>query len=936
VCSDVSSVSLQSTAASTPASPISSEKSHSLDTAMVQVSQYESSTSAHRGQTSAPVSPLNINHPSQHITVDTNCNSLSSLLRHQLHLSTTPIVYIPVVEQPAVQEDRDRSLQMILLQHQCYEDEPGMNLRKRIVHELDMLVKQWVRSEGLRQSMNWNQVEQVGGKVVCYGSFKLLVVDKESDLDLLCVVPKHVTREAFFKSLYELLMKKDEVAELRQLPWAYVPVIKMKYRGIEVDLTMSRLMGSQKIPEDEEIFRIPLTMKDMEQKCLRSFNGYRATCEILQLVPSVEKFRLTLRVIKLWARRNGLYGNMLGFLGGASWAILVAKVCQMAGMEGNLGSCVNLVHRFFYTFANWNWPEPVYIKRVDAQPYPAWNPAMNHLDREHAMPIITSSVPQMNSAVNVTRTNCQLIVAKCAEAFAVCQSVLEGVGVWSDLFQAKNFFEEFESYILISGTCRGDGGLWFGSIESKLRQLNNHVANCTKVSAVRVWPQPFVKREGLGYEQMWYFGLKMMVGQSAETIQEPLHVFTDLCMETAIKLDSPFATTFSVRWQHVPRSQLSRFLTRQQLGMEPPEKLSYAAITQGTTMTSPVVVTSMQSMSSYSNTVPLASPTPLVDPRHIPSPYARVFPTHHLAGLGVTWPTNYIVYSMGGAPQTSIMPSHHGGVADQHVYQHPSLQQLEVPRPSNQLFAPFQPPNRSHPSPQPGGYPIGQAQVLNNRGHPGYKSPQTPAHQMSSKPRPSPQYPPPHPIAAHLPAPPLTSYPPPPFSPISQFRSPPPPVQKQLKAPPVLSKPSCSCSSQGEVQTATTVTRNEKRPKESLSEVNDRLRSVSYSSDKFPPASLNLARVSHQDQLPLSPSYTMSGVVPLPANVDTSVPPPSLPTPPPSLSPPAISFNQAKKRAWRTQRSPRVSVSEISDMSTPQPVRASKATNGNIKYVRAD
>jgi len=117
-----------------------------------------------------------------------------------------------------------------------------------------------------------------------------------------------------------------------------------------------------------------------------------------------------------------------------------------------------------------------------------------------------------------------------------------------------------------------------------------------------------------------------------------------------------------------------------------------------------------------------------------------------------------------------------------------------------------------------------------------------------------------------------------------------------------------------------------------VDEANDRLRSVSNSSDKFPPASLNLARVSHQDQLPLSPSYSMSGVVPLPANVDTSVPPPSLPTPPPTLSPPPISFQQAKKGAWRISRSPRISISEISDMSSPLPVRTNKATSGNIKF----
>eukprot|EP00092_Neocalanus_flemingeri_P027552 GFUD01029892.1.p1 GENE.GFUD01029892.1~~GFUD01029892.1.p1 ORF type:complete len:278 (-),score=57.42 GFUD01029892.1:161-994(-) len=213
-----------------------------------------------------------------------------------------------------------------------------------------------------------------------------------------------------------------------------------------------------------------------------------------------------------------------------------------------------------------------------------------------------------------------------------------------------------------------------------------------------------------------------------------------------------------------------------------------------------------------------------------------------------------------------------------------------------------------------------------------HKSPQTPAHLLASKPRASPQYPLPKLGAVHLSVPPVTSYPPPPFSPISQFSSPPPTVLKQLQIPP---RPDCSCSSKGDVQPAAPAGRMDNRRKESLSEaINDRLRSVSYSSDKFPPASLNLARVSHQDQLPLSPTYSMSGVVPLPANVDTSVPPPSLPTPPPSVSPP-LSFNSAKKRGWRT-RSPRVSVSEIHDVSTPQPVRASHASNGHIKYVRAD
>ena len=110
------------------------------------------------------------------------------------------------------------------------------------------------------------------------------------------------------------------MTELRQLPDAYVPVIKMKYRGLEVDLTMARVVSTNTIPEDEAFLMKEEVTREMDPKCVRSLNGYRATCEILQLVPDVEKFRLVLRVVKLWAKKQGLYGNMLGFLGGASWA----------------------------------------------------------------------------------------------------------------------------------------------------------------------------------------------------------------------------------------------------------------------------------------------------------------------------------------------------------------------------------------------------------------------------------------------------------------------------------------------------------------------------------------------------------------------------------------------------------------------------------------
>ena len=92
----------------------------------------------------------------------------------------------------------------------------------------------------------------------------------------------------------------------------------MNYRGVEVDLTMARVVSAITIPRDDTFLMSELASRDLEPQCLRSLNGYRATRELLTLVPRPDLFKKVLRVVKVWAKKHGLYSQILGFLGGAS------------------------------------------------------------------------------------------------------------------------------------------------------------------------------------------------------------------------------------------------------------------------------------------------------------------------------------------------------------------------------------------------------------------------------------------------------------------------------------------------------------------------------------------------------------------------------------------------------------------------------------------
>ncbi|CAH0697738.1 unnamed protein product [Spodoptera exigua] len=125
--------------------------------------------------------------------------------------------------------------------------------------------EQWIKEQSLKKGLPAYVAHSAGGHICPFGSYRL------------------------------------RVAELRALENGYVPIIKMTFSQIRINL----LFASLDLPK----IAVSLNLRDdtllnnMDyNKCVRSVNSYRVTEEILRLVPNVNYFRGTLCAVKLWAK----------------------------------------------------------------------------------------------------------------------------------------------------------------------------------------------------------------------------------------------------------------------------------------------------------------------------------------------------------------------------------------------------------------------------------------------------------------------------------------------------------------------------------------------------------------------------------------------------------------------------------------------------------
>lgn len=384
--------------------------------------------------------------------------------------------------------------------------------REATVKRLQALVSSFCRSVCVSKGL----AEGAGGALVPYGSFRLGVHGPASDIDALVLAPVHVTRSDFFATMPRLLKALPDVSQLHAIPDAFVPVISFvigdgdgggdddaSTTRVPIDLVFAQL----RLP------RVPSSLEELDvcadaviaaavddPKCVLALNGARVTERILQLVPDVDTFRVTLRAVKAWAKRRCIYSNVMGFLGGVNWAVLTARVCQCFPRAAPS----KLLARLFIFCSSWKWPAPILlcpIQRVSplssGREFKVWDPRHDPRDRAHRMPILTPCYPAMNSAYNVSDSSLRVMTAEFKRAAALCLEIEKDQRPWSDLFAAAPFLRDFRRYLVVElvAASAEQHHEWCGYFESRLRHLVNRVEESGAARA-RACPTAFAAPAG--------------------------------------------------------------------------------------------------------------------------------------------------------------------------------------------------------------------------------------------------------------------------------------------------------------------------------------------------------------------------------------------------------------------------------------------------------
>jgi poly(A) polymerase Pap1 len=367
--------------------------------------------------------------------------------------------------------------------------------RTLLLQTLSGMLNEWVEDVAAAKGMpHFKEEGMNSGKLFVSGSYRLAVNSRGADIDTICCVPRHVSREDFFdeeKGLVARLRAHPDVSHVLPIAGAKVPIIEVIWNDIELDVLYSQVQQNR-VPQKPDELLDDSVLQGMDEASVMSLNGPRVTEMLVKMVEhNLETFRIVLRAVRVWAKKRGIYSNKMGFLGGVNWGILVVFLCQLYPEA----TASKLLFHFFSVFKGWNWPDPIELCHKYEVPLlgrAQWDPRVDHRARLDVMPIITPAYPCLNSSYNVSTPTLDIMKAEFARGLRVVKNVLTKKASWDELFEPVDFFVRFNDYLVVTAGAKTKRDLdkWTGYMESQLRIFTGKLTY-QPLSAIYLFPRKF-------------------------------------------------------------------------------------------------------------------------------------------------------------------------------------------------------------------------------------------------------------------------------------------------------------------------------------------------------------------------------------------------------------------------------------------------------------
>ena len=306
---------------------------------------------------------------------------------------------------------------------------------------------------------------------------------------------------------------------------------------------------------------------------------------ILNFIPNTPNFELTLRVIKLWAKHRGVYSNLLGYLGGVNWAIMVARIC----MDNPEAAPNQLIQKFFTFYKDYDWTnEPLTLCEIQNNPsivqFVLTEKTLEHLWRpkgNEQMMIITPAFPSMNSTNRVSAQTKHTLLTEFEKASMITRELNENREhcqiTWQRLFKKFPFFKAYEHFLEYQILSRDEEShkMWQGLAQTKITGLIEKLTifdqringECLEL---RTFPKSYSLHDPeYPYNEAYYIGIRIKGGvllkkhtidltQTRQKFYEKLREikkeeFHELLSQKAIELKVDYKTSLQLPDQVRPK-----------------------------------------------------------------------------------------------------------------------------------------------------------------------------------------------------------------------------------------------------------------------------------------------------------------------------------------------------------------------------------------------